>query len=113
MKGAPLALIAAFAGTQAAAHDLRVFASVDGETVNVEAKFSTGRLPVAGEVRVFDADETLIETYRVDPDGVTSFPLVDGAAETGLMIEVEVGDEGHSDYWLLTPDDIARGQGGS
>jgi sirohydrochlorin cobaltochelatase len=31
------------------------------------------------------------------------------AAETGLRIEVEAGD-GHSDYWLLTPDDIAHGQ---
>ncbi len=109
----PLALIAGLAVVPAAAHDLRVFAFVEGETVNVEAKFSTGRLPVRGEVRVLDASETLIETHEIDPDGVTSFPLVPGARDEGLMIEVEIGDDGHSDYWLLTPEDIARGQDGS
>ena len=110
---AALALVAVLAAAPAAAHDLRVFAFVEGDTVNVEAKFSTGRLPVSGEIRVLDASETLIETHAIDPDGVTSFPLIEGARDTGLMIEVEVGTGGHSDYWLLTPEDIARGQDGS
>ena len=37
-------------------------------------------------------------------------PLPEGAAEGGLMIEVEASD-GHDNYWILTPDDIARGAG--
>lgn len=105
-----LALALTFAAAPGAAHDLRVFASVSGETVNVETRFSSGRLPQGGEVRVFDATETLIKTLEVDPDGVTSFALPDGAETGGLTIEVVVS-EGHSDYWLLTPGDIAHGQG--
>ena len=105
----PLLLAALLLSTTALAHDLRVFAYVEGNTVNVEARFSSGRLPVQGEVRVFDADETLTATYAIDPDGITSFPLDEAARNSGLMIEVQVG-EGHSDYWLLTPDDIAKGQ---
>ena len=95
----------------AAAHQLRVFASVSGDVVNVEAKFSTGRIPKSGEIRVFDAGEALIVTIPLEADGVTSFPLDPDASADGLMIEVEAGD-GHSNYWLLTPDDIARGQSG-
>ena len=110
IRAAILALTIVAAASPAAAHKLRVFASVAGETVNVEAKFSTGRIPKSGEVRVFDAAETLIMTLPLDPDGVTSFPLGEDAAE-GLLIEVEAS-EGHEDYWLLTPDDIARGRNG-
>lgn len=106
-----LALAIIAAAFPAAAHKLVVFASVSGETVNVEAKFSTGRIPKSGEVRVFDAKETLIQTLPLDPDGITSFPLNPDAGAEGLLIEVEAG-EGHEDYWLLTPDDIARGQNG-
>ncbi|MBV0913843.1 hypothetical protein [Anianabacter salinae] len=98
------------AALPAAAHDLRVFASVTGDTVTVESKFSTGRIPNAGEVRVLDASDTLVMTLPLGEDGVTTFALPDGAADGGLMIEVDVS-EGHSDYWLLTPDDIAHGQG--
>lgn len=93
-----------------AAHDLRVFASVTGETVTVESTFSSGRVPTGGEIRVLDADNLLLMTLAVGPEGKTQFTLPEGAAETGLMIEVDVS-EGHSDYWMLTPDDIAYGQG--
>lgn len=93
-----------------AAHDLRVFASVTGETVTVESTFSSGRVPTGGEIRVLDANNVLLMTLEVGADGKTQFILPEGAAETGLMIEVDVS-EGHSDYWMLTPDDIAYGQG--
>ena len=48
-----LALMAAVAATPAMAHQLNVFAFVEDGSVVVEAKFSTGRIPVSGEVRVF------------------------------------------------------------
>lgn len=110
IRTAIIALTIIAAASPAAAHKLRVFASVSGDTVNVEAKFSTGRIPKSGEIRVFDASETLILTLPIDADGVTSFPLSEDAAN-GLLIEVEAG-EGHENYWLLTPDDIAKGQTG-
>ena len=110
-SAAILALAIVAAAFPAAAHKLRVFAFVDGDEVNVETKFSSGRIPQSGEVRVFDAKEALIMTLPLDPDGVTTFPLPSAGADEGLMIEVEVS-EGHDDYWLLTPEDIARGQKG-
>ncbi len=93
----------------AAAHDLRVFASVAGQTVTVESKFSSGRVPTDGEVRVLTADNVVVMTLGIGAGGVTEFALPEGAAESGLMIEVDVS-EGHSDYWMLTPEDIAYGR---
>ena len=103
-------LIAALlmAGT-ALAHRLNVFAWIDGEQVGVEAKFASGARPKVAEVRVFDAEGRLIRTMGVDDNGAARFPL-DGASQ-GLRIEVDAG-EGHEDYWILTPDDIARQTGG-
>src|SRR6056297_1682422 len=92
----------------AVAHDLRVFASVAGQTVTVESKFSSGRVPTDGEVRVLDAENVVLMTLDIGSGGMTEFPLPAGAAEGGLMIEVDVS-EGHSDYWILTPEDIAYG----
>lgn len=106
----PLAIaFAMVAALPAAAHDLRVFASVAGDTVTVESTFSSGRVPTEGEVRVLDAGNVLLMTLDIGAEGMTRFDLPDGAADSGLMIEVDVS-EGHSDYWMLTPDDIAYGQ---
>lgn len=111
IRAALLSLTMVAVALPATAHQLRVFAFVEGEDVNVEAKFSTGRIPKSGEIRVFDAKETLIMTLPLDADGVTTFPLNPDVAAEGLLIEVEAS-EGHEDYWLLTPEDIARGQKG-
>ncbi|WP_420326537.1 hypothetical protein [Mameliella sp.] len=105
-----LVLAICVAATPVAAHDLRVFASVSGQTVTVESTFSSGRTPTGGAVRVLDADNVLLMTLEIGAEGKTQFTLPEGTANTGLMIEVEV-NEGHSDYWMLTPDDIAYGQG--
>jgi len=90
------------------AHQLNVFAYVKDDTVIVEAKFSTGKIPVSGEVRVHDAENELLVTLRLQKDGSVWFPLDLEVAQGGLLIEVETG-EGHDNYWILTPDDIARG----
>lgn len=93
----------------ALAHRLNVFAWVEGEEVVVEAKFSSGARPKVAEVRVFDAEDRLIRTMGIDANGAARFPL-EGATR-GLRIEVDAG-EGHEDYWILTPGDIARRTGG-
>ncbi|SDX83355.1 hypothetical protein [Citreimonas salinaria] len=110
IRGTLLATVAlgALAGP-AMAHDLRVFARVDGESVVVETTFSNGRAPVSGEIALSDAEGAPIWTVPLDDDGETAFPLPDGIADTGMRIDVTVS-EGHSEYWLLTPGDIARGK---
>jgi nickel transport protein len=96
-------------GGQALAHQLNVFVFVKDGMVIVENKFSNGNIPKSGEVRVLDADENLLFTIPLASDGTAQFPLDLNLAEQGLMIEVSTG-EGHSNYWILTSEDIARGE---
>ncbi|MEL6451296.1 MAG: hypothetical protein AAFQ19_08535 [Pseudomonadota bacterium] len=90
----------------AGAHQLNVFASVDCQSVLVEAKFSNGKAPVAGQVRVLDGDNTLLSTLDLAPDGTRRVPLDSMDHSGGLVIEVDTGS--HEDYWIVTPEDIAR-----
>ncbi len=97
-------VLAAGAGT-AGAHQLNVFASTDCEVVRIEAKFSSGRVPVGGEVRILNGQNTLLATLALTSEGTLSVPLAGLDAATGLLIEVDTGD--HEDYWIVTPQDIA------
>ena len=104
-----LLTVVAFA-TTAQAHQLNVFAFVEEGTVVVETKFSNGNLPVSGDVEVLNAQSEVLMTLPLEKDGTVRFPLDMGVAGEGITIEVTTG-EGHEDYWILTPEDIARGSG--
>ncbi len=110
MRSLVAALILSLAAAAAEAHQLRVFASVADGIVTVEARFASGRSATSGDVRVRDASDTVILTLPLGSDGTAAFP-VDAAASDGLVIEVDVGG-GHSNYWILTPEDIQQGAGG-
>lgn len=99
------------AAAPALAHQLRVFAFVEAGEVVVEARFSTGRIPVSGTVEVRGADDALLLELELGAEGTVRFPLDPDAAEGGLAITVITG-EGHEDYWILTPADISAGQEG-
>ena len=101
-----LAALCAAAPLAAAAHKLVVFASVDCKMVTVEAKFSNGKPAQKGEVRVLDGQNALLQTLSVDSDGMAHIPLSSVDHSTGLVIEVDTG--GHDNYWIVTPEDIAR-----
>lgn len=108
-RRAALALVALTAPLPAGAHQLNVFASVDCEAVLVEAKFSNGKAPVKGEVRVRNGENALLSTLALQADGTARFPLDSVDHSSGLMIEVDTGS--HDDYWIVTPEDIARNCG--
>jgi len=110
MRRLAVFLAIVLSATAAFAHQLNVFAFVEGDTVVVETKFSSGRIPVSGDVEVSDATSEVILTLQLQEDGTVRFPLDMDVAADGLMIEVSTGD-GHSDYWILTPDDISNGSG--
>ena len=101
-----LAALLAAAPIAAAAHQLVVFASVDCETVVVEAKFSNGKVAKQGDVRVLDGANALLTTLQLDSDGMASVPLDSVDHSSGLVIEVDTGS--HENYWIVTPEDIAR-----
>lgn len=90
----------------AAAHQLVVFASVDCEAVTVEAKFSNGRIAQKGDVRVLDGENALLMTLPLGGDGTARVPLDSIDHSSGLVIEVGTGS--HDNYWIVTPEDIAR-----
>ncbi|MEM1237354.1 MAG: hypothetical protein AAGI10_10315, partial [Pseudomonadota bacterium] len=83
-----------------------VFASVDCDAVTVEAKFSNGRATQKGDVRVLDGESNLLTTLQLQPDGTAVLPLETVDFSGGLQIEVDTGS--HDNYWIVTPEDIAR-----
>jgi len=101
-----LAAVVAVAPVAAVAHKLVVFASVDCEVVLVEAKFSNGRVAQTGDVRVLDGENTVLSELALAEDGTARVPLDSVDHSGGLVIEVDTG--GQDNYWILTPEDIAR-----
>jgi nickel transport protein len=87
------------------AHGLNVFASTDCETVLVEAKFSNGRAVQKADVEIRGGDNQLLTTVAV-ADGKAELPLADLDHSGGLLIMIDT--DGHDDFWILTPEDIAR-----
>ena len=71
-----LSLLAALAIVQSAtAHQLSVFAWVEGETVMVEARLPKGKHPKLGDVLVYDGEDRLLLKTELGPNGKASFPL--------------------------------------
>ena len=104
-------LLALVLAVPALAHGLSVFAWREGEELVVEATFGSGRAATAGTIRLYDAADALLATHPVSGDGATRVPLTGLRAAGGLRVEVDAGD-GHSDYWILTPEDLAAGEAG-
>lgn len=97
-------LAALLLAAPAFAHRLVIYAYAEAGQVVVESKFSNDRPAVNGSIEVRDAAETVLMTLPIDQSGVTRFAIPEGAAD-GLTVEVRT-DEGHDDYWVLTPDDL-------
>jgi len=109
IRALAFAAIACAAGGSAAAHKLVVFASSNCEAVLVEAKFSTGSIAQQGDVRVLDGQNKLMTTLPLASDGTAKIALDALDHSEGLVIEVDTGS--HDNYWILTPEDIARNCG--
>ncbi len=90
----------------AAAHQMTVFASVDCDAVLVEAKFSNGNAVQQATVRVLDGENALQTSLDIGVDGTVLVPLDSVDHSGGLVIEVDTGS--HDNYWIVTPQDIAR-----
>jgi nickel transport protein len=95
--------------TSSIAHQLSVFAWVEGNSVLLEARLPKGKHPKLGDVLIFDGEDLLLLKTRLGPDGTASFPLENW--ETGLRIVVDIG-HGHQTYWILTPYDIQQQRDG-
>jgi len=105
-----LSMLVALAIAQSAtAHQLSVFAWVEGNSVLVEAHLPKGKRPKLGDVLVYDGEDQLLLKTGLQPDGTASFPL--DHWETGYRIVVDIG-HGHQAYWIMTPYDIQQQRDG-
>ncbi len=91
----------------AAAHPFNVFARSDCVTVTVMVSINDGDPVTEGAVTLLNGDDVVVATTELVGDtGRVEVPLEGLDATGGIRAEVVSG--GHSDYWVLTPEDLAR-----
>jgi len=88
------------------AHNVTIFAWVEGDMVYTESKFSNGRRAQNAPVEVYDAAGTKILSGKTDENGEFSFKL---PKKEELKIILRAG-MGHGNEWILTTEDIAEAQ---
>jgi len=103
------ALIFTLLAAGASAHGLSVFAWVDGDSLVIESRFSSGSIPQAGTIKLFDGHNEPLADYSINGDAEQRVPLPDW--QSGIKVEVFASD-GHANYWILTPDDIRTQRAG-
>jgi nickel transport protein len=87
---------------QALAHNVTVFAWVEGDTVHVESKFSGGRRPMDAPVEVYDSDGKLLLKGVTDENGEYSFKV---PQKTAMKVVVLAG-MGHRGEWSIPVSDL-------
>lgn len=91
----------------AAAHPFNVFARSDCVALTVMATINDGDAPSEGAVTLLNGEDVVVLTTELVGDtGSVEIPL-EGLDLTG-GVRAEVVSGGHSDYWVLTPEDLAR-----
>lgn len=88
------------------AHNVTIFAWVEGEIVYTESKFSGGRKAKDAPIEVYDASGAKLLSGRTDENGEFSFKL---PKKEELKIVLAAG-MGHGNEWVLTAEDIAEAQ---
>lgn len=88
--------------SQVPAHNVTVFAWVEGDTVHVESKFSGGRRPVAAPVEVYDTRGNLLLKGVTDEKGEFSFKV---PRKTEMKVVLLAG-MGHKGEWTIPLSDL-------
>ena len=88
--------------SQALAHNVTVFAWVEGDTVHVESKFSGGRRPMDAPVEVYDTGGNLLLKGVTDNNGEFSFKV---PKKTEMKVVVLAG-MGHKGEWTISLSDL-------
>jgi len=84
------------------AHNVTVFAWVDGDTVYVESKFSGGRTAKNAPIEVLDGAGNLILSGKTDEQGKFSFQ-VPGKTEMKVVLHAGMG---HKAIWSIPAEDL-------
>ena len=86
----------------ARAHNVTVFAWVDGDTVYVESKFSGGRRSKNAPIEVYDGSGNLLLKGQTDDQGKFFFQV---PQKTEMKIVLQAG-MGHRAEWVVTAEDL-------
>ncbi len=84
------------------AHRVNIFAWIEGDTVNIESKFSGGGRVNAGKITIFDSEGAELLSGITNENGEFSFKV---PKLTDLKIVLEAG-EGHRAEWTITASEI-------
>ncbi len=100
-----LLMISGLAPGLAHAHGMKVVASTDCDRLLVEATFSNGKAVPEAQVEVRGGDNQPLATLPL-VDGIAEAPFHDLDHSGGLLVLINT--DGHDDFWILTPADIAE-----
>jgi len=87
------------------AHNVNIFAWVDGDRVYTESKFSGGRKAKNATVEVYDNQGNKLLEGKTDENGAFAFTI---PQKTSLKV-VLIAGMGHRSEWTLPLDEIAPG----
>ncbi|HHP7234106.1 MAG TPA: hypothetical protein ACFCUC_05700 [Desulfobacterales bacterium] len=89
------------------AHNVTVFAWVEGDTVHVESKFAGGRKPQNAPIEVYDIAGNLLLEGTTDENGMFSFAV---PRKTEMRIVLKAG-MGHRAEWTIPLAELEGVQG--
>ncbi|MDZ7582574.1 MAG: hypothetical protein U5R30_18845 [Deltaproteobacteria bacterium] len=96
------AMLLLLSSSQALAHNVTVFAWVEGDTVYIESKFSGGRRPMGAPVEVYDDGGNLLLKGVTDGNGEFSFKV---PKKTTMKVVLLAG-MGHKGEWTIPLSDL-------
>lgn len=88
--------------TPVLAHNVTVFAWVEGDRVHVETKFSGGRKAKSAPIEVYDSEGNLLLTGRTDAEGAFAF----SAPQKSDLNIVLLAGMGHRAEWTVRADEF-------
>lgn len=92
---------------ETSAHNVTIFAWVEGDTIYTESKFSGGRVAKEAPIEVYDAAGVKLLSGKSDQNGEFSFKI---PKKEDLKIVLKAG-MGHGNEWVVTAEEIAEAQG--
>lgn len=95
-----------FLPVSVSAHNVTVFAWVDGDTIHTQSKFSGGKRVKNAPIRVYDVKDVLILEGKTDEKGLFSFKI---PQKTALKIVLEAS-MGHLAVWKLRAEELGQAE---
>lgn len=86
----------------ALAHNVVIFAWVEGDTVFTESKFKGGKKVINGDISVFDAQGKLLLNGKTNDQGEFAFKI---PARTAIKIVLQAG-MGHRGEWTIAAEEF-------